>query len=78
MSVLRPTPLSERLDRWAGSGLAKSLPLHPQDYYALSRANLVEKVSEQYGLEVKCLGGEKALKEWIKERIDRSGEDDDS
>ena len=47
MSVLRPTPLSERMDRWAESGKATKLPLHPQDYYALARANLVEKVSEK-------------------------------
>ena len=76
MSVLRPTPLSERMDRWAASGKATCMPLHPQDYYALARANLVEKVSEKYGLEVKCLGGEESLKKWIKESIDKEKEEE--
>ena len=69
MPLYRPTPLSERMDRWANSGKAKSMPLHPQDFFALSKANLVEKVSEKYGLEVTCLGGEKGLQNWIKDRI---------
>lgn len=76
MSVLRPTPLSERMDRWAESGKATKLPLHPQDYYALARANLVEKVSEKYGLEITCLGGEESLKKWIKESIDKDKEEE--
>ena len=76
MSVLRPTPLSERMDRWAGSGKATRMPLHPQDYYALARANLVEKVSEKYGLEVTCLGGEESRKKWIKESIDKEKEEE--
>ena len=69
MPLYRPTPLSERLDRWANSGKATKLPLHPQDFFALSKANLVEKVSEQYGLEITCLGGEQGLQNWIKDRI---------
>ena len=70
MNVLTlKTPLSERINRWATSGKAKSIPLHPQDYFALSKSNLVDKVSEKYGLEVTCLGGEAGLKNWMKDRI---------
>jgi len=56
MPLYRPTPLSERMDRWANSGKAKSMPLHPQDFFALSKANLVEKVSENMGWKAPVLG----------------------
>ena len=69
MPLYRPTPLSERIERWATSGKARSIPLHPSDYFALSKSNLVDKVSEKYGLEITCLGGEKGLQGWIKDRI---------
>lgn len=74
MNVLTlKTPLAERIERWATSGLAKSLPLHPQDYYILSRANLLEKIENQYSLPITVLGGETAYKEYVKEKY--SGEE---
>jgi len=71
------TPLAERIDRWAKSGKAKSIPLHPSDYYVLSSANLVEKISNKYSLEIKCLGGEAGLKEWMKEKLRKSHDDEE-
>ena len=65
-------PLLERIARWAESGKAKSIPLHPRDYFVLSKAGHVETISEKYSLEVKCLGGEEALKEFVKEKMDES------
>lgn len=70
MNVLTlKTPLAERIDRWATSGLARSILLHPSDYYTLKRANLLEKIENRYSLPVTILGGEKALKEYVKESI---------
>ena len=65
--ILAKTSLAERIERWATSGRAKSLPLHPKDYWTLDRAGLIDKVSAQYGLDVVCLGGERGLKQWTKE-----------
>ena len=74
--ILAKTSLSERIERWATSGKAQSLPLHPKDYWTLDRANLIDKVSEQYGLPVTCLGGEEGLKKFIRENTKGSEEDD--
>jgi hypothetical protein len=63
------TPLVERIERWATSGKAKSIPLHPQDYYVLSKAGHVDTIAQKYGLEVKCIGGEDALKTFIKDKM---------
>ena len=76
MLLTMTTPLAERIERWATSGKAKSIPLHPSDYYVLSSANLVEKISEKYSLEIKCLGGDTGLKDWMKEKL-RKGHDDE-
>lgn len=75
--ILAKTPLAERINRWATSGKATKIPLHPRDYYVLSNANLIDKVSAQYGLEVTCLGGEEGLKKFIRENT-RGSEEDDS
>ena len=65
-------PLLTRIDRWATSGKAKSIPLHPRDYFVLSKAGHVDTISEKYSLDVRCLGGESALKEFVKEKMDES------
>ncbi len=70
------TPLRERIERWIETGKATKILLHPSDFFAISRANLVEKVEEEYKLEVVCLGGEASLKKWIKESIDKSSEEE--
>ena len=77
MLLTMTTPLAERIERWAKSGKAKSIPLHPSDYYVLSSANLVDKISEKYSLEIKCLGGENGLKDWMKERLRMSVNDEE-
>ena len=77
MLLTMTTPLAERIDRWATSGRAKSILLHPSDYYVLSSANLVDKISEKYSLEIKCLGGENGLKDWMKERLRKSFDDEE-
>ena len=77
MLLTMTTPLAERIERWATSGKAKNILLHPSDYYVLSSANLVEKVSEKYDLDVLCLGGDTGLKDWMKERLKKgSGEEE--
>ena len=65
--ILSTTPLATRIERWATSGKATRIPLHPADFWALDRAGLIDKVSAQYGLDVVCLGGEAGLKKWTKE-----------
>ena len=67
-------PLVTRIERWATSGLAKSIPLHPMDYYVLSRAGHIETIENKYSLEVRILGGEDALKKFLKDRM-RDGEE---
>ena len=57
------TPLNDRIDRWATSGKAKSIMLHPEDYDRIGdkkRAALEAK----YNLPVVCVGGEKAYLAW--------------
>lgn len=76
MNVLTlKTPLVERIDRWATSGLAKSIPLHPMDYFVLSKAGHIETIEQKYSLEVRILGGEDALKKFLKDRMRGDGEE---
>ena len=70
------TPLHTRITRWVETGKATKIPLHPSDYYVLSARNLVEKLEEEFKLPITCLGGEDALKKFIKESIDRSKEEE--
>jgi len=69
------TPLSDRIMRWAQSGRAKSILLHPSDYKIVSSAQAREKLEKMYNLEVRCLGGEEALKKHLSEE---KKSDDDS
>ena len=77
MLLTMTTPLAERIDRWATSGKAKSILLHPSDYYVLSSANLIEKISNKYSLEIRCLGGESGLRYWMKEKLRKSHDDEE-
>ena len=66
--ILARTGLGERIQRWVETGRAKSISLHPSDYFALSRKEgLIDKIEKQYSLPVVCLGGESGLKKWEKE-----------
>ena len=61
------TPLADRIARWAQSGRAKSILLHPADYKIVASAKAREKLEQLYHLEVRCLGGEEALKKHIRD-----------
>jgi len=70
------TPLAERIARWANSGKANSLPLHPQDYYVLEKKEgLIEKIEAQYNLEISCLGGLDGMKSYLKDKKELTEED---
>lgn len=60
------TPLEERIDRWATSGLANRILLHPEDYKTFTSAEL-ESLEQKYGMAVDVLGGERALAEHLRE-----------
>jgi hypothetical protein len=70
------TPLAERIERWAKSGKANSIPLHPQDYYLLEKKQgLIEKIEAQYNLEVRCLGGEAGMKLYMSDKKEEGEEE---
>jgi hypothetical protein len=58
------TPLMDRIDRWATSGKATRILLHPEDYLRLSDKK-VEKISSQYNMPVEPLGGEKGIQDYL-------------
>ena len=76
--ILARTPLAERIHRWATSGKATKILLHPKDYWTLDRAGLIDKVSEQYKLDVVCLGGEKELAKFVKENTQEGSNEEES
>ena len=59
------TPLEDRIDRWATSGNATQILLHPEDYLKLSDSKR-EKIEKQYNLPVNALGGERGLQDFQK------------
>ena len=61
------TPLEDRIDRWATSGNAKQILLHPEDYLRLNETKR-EKLSEKYDLPVIALGGDRGIKDYLKKR----------
>ncbi len=60
------TPLEERIERWAKSGNANRVLLHPEDYKTFTSAEL-ESLEQKYSMAVDVLGGEKALAEHLRE-----------
>ena len=62
------TPLEERIDRWATSGNANRILVHPEDWHSLSETKR-EKIASKYNLPVECLGGEKGYFEWQKRNV---------
>ena len=59
------TPLSDRIDRWATSGNATQILLHPEDYLKLSDSKR-EKIEKQYNLPVNALGGDRGVQDFLK------------
>ena len=77
MLMTMTTPLAERIDRWATSGRATKILLHPRDYWTLQRKEgLIDKIEKQYSLPVVCLGGEEGLKNFIKDNTRNNDEED--
>ena len=62
------TPLEDRIDRWATSGNATRILLHPEDWDRLSD-NKRERVASKYNLPVECLGGDRGYFEWQKRNV---------
>ena len=61
------TPLEERIDRWAKSGSAKSILLHPEDYVKIN--NKKDIIETKYNLPVVCLGGARGLADFLNRNI---------
>ena len=57
------TPLMDRIDRWATSGKAKSILLHPEDYDRIGDKKRAS-IEAKYGIPIVCVGGDKAYFEW--------------
>ena len=57
------TPLMDRIDRWATSGKAKSIALHPEDWDRIGEKKRAA-LEAKYGMPLVCLGGDKAYFEW--------------
>jgi len=67
------TPLEERIDRWATSGKATRILLHPQDFIKVAKK--VDDIEAKYNLPVEVIGGEKALKAFISDSKNSSDDD---
>ena len=57
------TPLEERIERWATSGNATQILLHPEDYMAVN--NKKDMIETRYNLPVVCLGGARGLADFL-------------
>ena len=62
MNLLK-VKLEDRIDRWATSGNAKSILLHPEDY--LKVENKKDMIETKYNLPVVCLGGDRGIREFL-------------
>ena len=68
------TPLKDRIDRWATSGNATRILLHPEDYLKLNETKR-EKLTAKYNLPVEVLGGARGVQQYLNRR---DKDDDDS
>ena len=57
------TPLMDRIDRWATSGKAKSILLHPEDFDRIGEKKKA-MLEAKYDLPIVCVGGDKAYFAW--------------
>ena len=67
------TSLDERIDRWATSGKATRILLHPQDFIKVAKK--IDSIEAKYNMPVEVLGGEKALKAFISDIMNSSDDD---
>ena len=68
------TPLDERIDRWATSGKATRILLHPEDFIKVAKK--IKEIEAKYNLPVEVLGGEKGLKAFIQDSKAQGFDDD--
>jgi len=68
------TPLEDRIDRWATSGNATKILLHPEDYLKLNETKR-EKLTAKYNLPVEVLGGARGIQIYLNRR---EKDDDDN
>jgi hypothetical protein len=61
------TPLEDRIDRWATSGNAKQILLHPEDYVSINRKK--DMIETKYNLPVVCLGGARGLADFLNRKV---------
>jgi len=62
------TPLEDRIDRWATSGKATRILLHPEDYLRLSETKR-EKIGAKYNLPVDALGGDRGSRDFLNRQM---------
>ena len=62
MNLLK-VKLEDRIDRWATSGSAKSILLHPEDYLKIEKKK--DMIETRYNLPVVCLGGDRGMREYV-------------
>jgi hypothetical protein len=62
------TPLEDRIDRWATSGKATRILLHPEDYLRLSETKR-EKIGAKYNLPVDALGGDRGIRDFLNRQM---------
>ena len=67
------TPLEERIDRWATSGNAKQILLHPEDFIKVKKKQDI--IETKYGMPVTVLGGNRALNEYLRNSEEVEKED---
>lgn len=58
------TPLEDRIDRWATSGNATRILLHPEDYLRISDKKRA-KYEAKYNMPVEALGGERGIRDFM-------------
>ena len=74
MNVLMfKVPLEERIDRWATSGKARQILLHPEDFIKIKKKQDI--IETKYGMPVTVLGGNRALNEYLRNSEEVEKED---
>ena len=62
------SPLEDRIDRWATSGNATRILLHPEDFLRLSETKR-EKIGAKYNLPVVALGGDRGIRDFLNRQM---------
>ena len=62
------TPLEDRIDRWATSGNATRILLHPEDYLRISDSKRA-KYEAKYSMPVEPLGGDRGIRDFLNRQL---------